>query len=56
MSSLRGDLAVCYSCLTPLCYSTILQAGPRSAVGRAPKSEVLVSIPGLATYFRFSFR
>ena len=34
-------------------------AGPRSAIGRAPvthKSGVLGSIPGLATYFRFSFR
>ena len=33
-------------------------AGPRSAVGRAStrKSEVLGSIPGLATYFRVSFR
>ena len=33
--------------------------GPRSAIGRAPKhrkSGVLGSIPGLATYFRFSFR
>ena len=33
-------------------------AGPRSAVGRHPtrKSEVPGFIPGLATYFRFSFR
>ena len=34
-------------------------AGLHSAVGRAPdscKSEVLGLIPGLATYFRFSFR
>ena len=33
-------------------------AGPRSAIGRASdsKSGVLGSIPGLATYFRFSFR
>ena len=35
-------------------------AGPRSTVGRAPvltrTSEVLGSISGLATYFRFSFR
>ena len=30
-----------------------LSAGPRSAMGRAPD---LGSIPGLATYFRFSFR
>ena len=41
--------------------STIL-AGPHSAIGRAPdshltrKSGVLGSIPGVATYFRFSFR
>ena len=34
------------------------EAGPRSAVGRVltRKSEVLGSIPGLAIYFRFSFR
>ena len=45
-------------------YSTLLSAdrfpspkpGPRSTVGRAPDSEILGSIPGLATYFRFSFR
>ena len=33
-------------------------AGPRSTIGRdlTCKSGVLGSIPGLATYFRFSFR
>ena len=35
-----------------------LLAGLRSAIGRAPDSQVrgLGSIPGLATYFLFSFR
>ena len=35
-----------------------MDAGPRSAVRRhlTHESEVLGSIPGLATYFRFSFR
>ena len=37
---------------------TLSRAGPRIAIGRAPdsKSGVLGSIPGLVTYFRFSFR
>ena len=40
--------------------SFFTRAGPRSAMGRAGhltrKSGVLGLIPGLATYFRFSFR
>ena len=33
------------------------EAGPRSAIGHLTrKSGVLGSIPGLGTYFRFSFR
>ena len=36
---------------------TKMRAGPRSAIDRAPDSSgVLGSIPGLATYFHFSFR
>ena len=33
-----------------------IKAGPRSAIGLTHKSGVLGSIPGLASYFRFSFR
>ena len=38
--------------------STASQAGPRSAIGRhlTRKSGAPGSNPGLATYFRFSFR
>ena len=41
-----------------VCGFNTFVAGPRSAMGRhlTRKSGVLGSIPGLATYFSFSFR
>ena len=46
--------ALWYSIIILYSYAT----GPRSAIGRVPdpKSGVLGSIPGLATYFHFSFQ
>ena len=63
-SSLSLSLSLSTTCILYLyflesCfnYCMLYTAGPRSAVGRAPrKSEVLGSIPGLATYIRFPLR
>ena len=43
-----------YQKLTKTCFWG--DAGPHSAISRAPDLQVLGSIPSLATYFSFSFR